>query len=243
MNMYITVLTLAWLINLIGFLWLVVVGFKRSVVWGVLVFLFSPISAIVFAVTNWFDARKAFLVYLVSFLLMIGTGVAIFTSIGLQNLQQIAARVDTGELRPDEAMALMRKALEQGGSVDLFAEQTPQPADAAAAPTELKPGQLSPTPQANSAADVAQANQLAEAEKPAPESESKPGSTESTGKEAMTESAEESTTDTTGSADTSAAKEAETKPAQTKAPSPKEVQLQPSCISIANSSGEMCNTA
>ena len=66
MNIYFTLFTLAWVLSLVGYLWLAIVGFKRSVLWGLLVLLLSPVTAIIFAMTNWFDARKPFLVYGVS---------------------------------------------------------------------------------------------------------------------------------------------------------------------------------
>ena len=46
MNIYITVFTVAVVLTLIGYFWLANVGFKRSVLWGVLILLLSPITAI-----------------------------------------------------------------------------------------------------------------------------------------------------------------------------------------------------
>jgi len=54
---------LACLIGLAGYVWLLIVAFSRSTLWGVLVFFFSPIAAAIFAVKFWDESRKPFLVY------------------------------------------------------------------------------------------------------------------------------------------------------------------------------------
>lgn len=123
MTIYFSILGLAALMNLIGFLWLVVTGFKRSVLWGLLVFLFSPLTAVIFALTNWFDARKPFVVYIVSLLLMVGTGVYMYSEVGTENMQKLSSRLQSGEIRPDEAVRLIEKAILQAGPVDLFREE------------------------------------------------------------------------------------------------------------------------
>jgi len=72
--LYIAIAALA--LNIITFLWLVIVGFKRSIAWGVGVFLFSPLAALMFAFTNWYDAKRSFMLYLIS-------GLAFFASVYL----------------------------------------------------------------------------------------------------------------------------------------------------------------
>ena len=47
-----------------AFVWLVVVAFKNSAMWGVLVLLLSPITAIVFAIKYWEESKKPFLIYM-----------------------------------------------------------------------------------------------------------------------------------------------------------------------------------
>ncbi|MEJ2398236.1 MAG: hypothetical protein P8Z67_08310 [Gammaproteobacteria bacterium] len=61
MNIYLVLFIVFSVLNLVGFLWLEIVAFKRGVVWGLLVVLLSPITAIVFSLVNWFEARKPFL--------------------------------------------------------------------------------------------------------------------------------------------------------------------------------------
>lgn len=127
MNIYISLFLLAWLLSLVGYLWLAIVAFKRSVVWGVLVLLLSPITAIIYSLMNWFDARKAFLVYIVSFLLCTGSAVYIYGEVGMGNMQQISARMHDGKLAPARAYQLILKGLNHTGSTDLFAEDTTSP--------------------------------------------------------------------------------------------------------------------
>lgn len=136
MNTYFTLLILSSVLSLVGFFWLVIVAFKRSVLWGLLVLLFSPISAIVFSMVNWFDARKAFIVYMLTFLLFGGTIVFILGQVGVGNMQQIATELQTGKLKPDKAYQLVDKVLRQGNSENLFAEESPA---AVAPPSMVKP--------------------------------------------------------------------------------------------------------
>jgi hypothetical protein len=51
------------LIGLAGGIWLIVVAFKESILWGILCFI--PCVNIIFALTHWEKAKKPFLVLLV----------------------------------------------------------------------------------------------------------------------------------------------------------------------------------
>lgn len=147
MNMYTSLFTLASIISVVGYLWLTVVAFKRSVPWGLLVLLLSPITAIIFSLTNWFDARKPFLIYIAAFVLMLGSAFALYNQVGVA-FQQIVQRQNSGELKPDEARRLMMNAL--------LGHAIPQPAKAAAeqapvpAPVQAQaasePGKPAPVP-------------------------------------------------------------------------------------------------
>ena len=166
MNIYVSVFSLAVVLTLVGTFWLAIVGFKRSVPWGVLILLFSPITAIIYAVTNWFDARKAFVMYMVSFVLMCGAAILIYSEVGMGNMHQIAERMHSGKLGPFKAYALIAKALSQTGPIDLFAEEEKTvTADAGAA----KPGDVTPLalPVPATEKDIAEAEAEAKAEKDA----------------------------------------------------------------------------
>ena len=96
---YLLILVIALLLNLVGFIWLVVVGFKRSIVWGILIFLFSPITAIAFAITNWFDARNSFLLYIVSTLAIVVSLYLFFFFVSLERIEKISLAIESGQIK------------------------------------------------------------------------------------------------------------------------------------------------
>ncbi len=88
----------------------------------------------------------AFLVYITSFALCAGSAVFIAGNVGMGNMQQIATRLQSGQLAPAKAYQLITKALGHPGATDLFADEAaPVPAD----PTSLAqadPGVARPLP-------------------------------------------------------------------------------------------------
>lgn len=149
MNIYIILILVLAGVNLLAYFWLTVVAFKRSTIWGGAVLLFSPISAIVFSLTNWFNAGKAFLLYIISFLLFSGTVVYVWGQVGVGNMQQIAQRVQQGKLPPAKAYSLVLQALGHDGPADLFAE------DNQTATTTANTGKPNPVPAAEPATKTA----------------------------------------------------------------------------------------
>lgn len=125
MNIYIAVFLVTGVISLAGYLWLSMVAFKRSIPWGLLVLLLSPITAIVFALMHWFESRKPFVVYISSFLLFAGSAVLIMGNVGMGNMQQIFTRMQSGKMPPARAYGVVLKALQHPGATDLFAETSP----------------------------------------------------------------------------------------------------------------------
>jgi hypothetical protein len=77
------------------FIWLVVVAFKRSALWGVLVLLLSPIAAIVFAVKHWPEHKKPFLAYgsCAAAWLMVFAATLVFVGRTVVHMAQEAQRV------------------------------------------------------------------------------------------------------------------------------------------------------
>jgi len=71
-------------------IWLVIVAFRQSLLWGFLVLFLYPFTAVIFAIKNWSDAKKPFMIHVLSisgfvsllFYLLIGLG-------GLQMLEGI----------------------------------------------------------------------------------------------------------------------------------------------------------
>jgi uncharacterized integral membrane protein len=99
------------LVAFAGFVWLVVVAFKNSPMWGVLVLLLSPITAIIFAVKNWEESKKAFLVYF-------GAGAA-WSAIFLMfvvfiggSMVQMAAQMADGAMTEEGAAQVMELQIE-----------------------------------------------------------------------------------------------------------------------------------
>jgi hypothetical protein len=61
---------LGMVLGLVGFIWLVVVAFKKSVWWG-LGTLIVPFVGLIFAIMNWQTAKTPFLVYLAGVILYV----------------------------------------------------------------------------------------------------------------------------------------------------------------------------
>lgn len=96
------ILILAGILNLVAFIWLVVTGFKRSVLWGLLIFFLSPISAIIFAVTNWYDAKKPFLAYILTSILFLVPFFSLTSQYDEEFAQRLAEKVESGEIPQNE---------------------------------------------------------------------------------------------------------------------------------------------
>lgn len=120
MNTYLILFLVFSLLSFFAFLWLDIVAFKRGVGWGLAVLLLSPITAIVFSLVNWYEARKAFILYITTFLLSFGSLIFIYSQVGLGNMREISAKMQRGELAPAQAYQLLSRAM-QGQRADLFA--------------------------------------------------------------------------------------------------------------------------
>ena len=126
MNIFFVILSVSSLLAFIGFIWLVITGFRRNVFWGIMVLLFSPITAIIFAALNWFEAKKAFIAFIVPTIISYGTAGYIYTTIGAENFAEINKRLESGELKLQETMQVFSKAMDLKGSKKLFEEPAPQ---------------------------------------------------------------------------------------------------------------------
>ena len=58
------------IVSLVGFIWVVVVAFKTSVLWGI-GSLIIPFVALIFAIMHWNIAKKPFFIWLGGLVLMI----------------------------------------------------------------------------------------------------------------------------------------------------------------------------
>ena len=95
------------LVSLVSFIWLLVVAFKESLIWGFLVFLFSPLSAIAFAIYHWNEAKKAFLVYFTSLVIFSVMFFSVFAKMGgletIETTHKTAKQLEKGEITEEEA--------------------------------------------------------------------------------------------------------------------------------------------
>ena len=126
--MGIAILIIAGLIAFAANIWLLVVAFQRSVLWGLAVF-FIPFAVIVFAIMYWQDAKKPFLIMLVS---SIGLGVSAAMMIPAMDAEQLAGvmqGVQSGQIKPNEAF-------EQYDKQDAMAEE-PMAIDETAKPMAM----------------------------------------------------------------------------------------------------------
>ena len=65
--MILTLFYLGWFLVLAGWIWLVILGFKKSALWGILNLIFSPVAAIVFSIKfkEWFP----FVIYMLGLIM------------------------------------------------------------------------------------------------------------------------------------------------------------------------------
>lgn len=125
-------------VALIGFIWLLIIGFKKSLGWGfwlfagpMLVFMLAVLfikpsgmlsilllsalgylPAISFAYKNWEDARKAFLVYIIPSVLSLLVSVNTLSSISNNNLELLIDQAQQGKLNPEDAARKIREAIQ-----------------------------------------------------------------------------------------------------------------------------------
>ena len=108
-----SVASLASLIAFIAFIWLLVVAFKKGVLWGVLVFLLSPISASIFAAKYWSVARKPFLVYIITVTISFAYFAYAYQQLGISEGFEMQAKMESGEFTEDDAFAFMEGTMER----------------------------------------------------------------------------------------------------------------------------------
>lgn len=85
MNMLVLSLIPLWIVCIVGYIWLVVRAFKTGIGWGLGVFLLSPLTAIIYALKYWDEAKKPFLVYMMPFVGIFGVLFYLFISSGNPN--------------------------------------------------------------------------------------------------------------------------------------------------------------
>ncbi len=123
---------LALLIHVLLNLWLIVSAFTRSVVWGILVLLFSPLTAFAYGITNFRDAKLPFLLYLGSIAFVIVAFVMITPKEWQDVCERTAICVSSQSTVPDANSGPVPAAAPQNG--------LPAPTVAPTFPVTQQPG-------------------------------------------------------------------------------------------------------
>ncbi len=136
-------------IVLAGFIWLLIVGFKKSLPWGfgllvstltilLLAILFIQpnsitsislitlavyIPAIIFVRKNWDEAHKAFLTYFISSLLSVLISINTLTADSENNLELLITQVQHGKISEEDAALRMRAIIEKIQDSSSLSEQ------------------------------------------------------------------------------------------------------------------------
>ncbi len=118
--------SLVGIVLLVSYVWLAVVAFQRRVLWGVLVLLLSPITAIIFAFKYWVEAKKPFLVYIVCFTLYFAYSGYMFVHMGGPEMLDMADRIEHGELTEEDALNFIEGTMDRMDSSGLLDVQEKQ---------------------------------------------------------------------------------------------------------------------
>jgi len=110
------------IIVILSYLWLMIEGFKKHVMWGIGIF-FIPLVAIVFAVMNWQKAKIPFLTYLIASILLVAAIFEPMTEV-INEAVKLEQRVETGELTKQQSQKILQQkimkifSIQQGNAVD-----------------------------------------------------------------------------------------------------------------------------
>jgi hypothetical protein len=115
--------SLAALVALVSYIWLVVVAFKKSVGWGFAVMLLSPITAIIFAIKNWRKSKKPFLIYITTSTACYAYIGYIFVYLGGLEMMDMAQRMQQGKFSEQEAVQFMEKTMDRMATSGMLGAQ------------------------------------------------------------------------------------------------------------------------
>jgi len=108
--MYIAALVLL-VIVIISSLWLTIVGFKKHILWGIGM-IFVPLVAFIFTAMNWSEAKKPFLIYLISSVLL---AAVIFEPMQMVITKsvELSQQVERGEITEQQAQEMIQQQIIQ----------------------------------------------------------------------------------------------------------------------------------
>jgi len=99
------------IIVILSYLWLMVEGFKKHVMWGIGIF-FIPLVAIVFAIMNWQKAKVPFLIYLISSMLLVAAIFEPMTEV-MNEAAKLTKRVQQGEITEQQSAEILQQKVMQ----------------------------------------------------------------------------------------------------------------------------------
>ena len=118
--MGIVLLIISGLVLLVANIWLIIIAFQRTVLWGLAVLL-VPFAALVFVIMYWHEAKKPFLISLAASIVMWISVFMAFPDINTDNLTQVVEDLESGEIKPNQAFEQYGK-LDQAGEAGLPGE-------------------------------------------------------------------------------------------------------------------------
>jgi len=108
------------MLGLVGHFFLVSLAYKKSRLWGLAVFLLSPIAAIIFSKKHWTIAKKPFLVYVISFCLTIGLSINMLKKSIDTQLAKVARQTRLAQNNEGpQNMGLSKKVLENLNTLEM----------------------------------------------------------------------------------------------------------------------------
>jgi len=100
-----------YVIAMLSYIWLIVVGFKKHVLWGIGI-IFIPFVFIIFPIMNWDRAKKPFLITMISSILMIALMFEPMMQVANESVQ-VAQQVQRGEITEQQGQEIIQKRLIQ----------------------------------------------------------------------------------------------------------------------------------
>ncbi len=109
------------LVAAVAHIWLLVHAFRKSAGWGLALLFLSPFSTVIFAVKNWHESRKPFLIWAGSAVAAVFCLVGLFGALGGFGMVKMASQMNAGELDEAQTRQFMTDTLdkwEDSGLVD-----------------------------------------------------------------------------------------------------------------------------
>lgn len=120
------------LIALVAFVLLIIAGFKRSVLWGIVVLLI-PLGTLIYALKYWQEVKKPFLVFFSANMVSYAIFYYFFSQIGGMDMINMAQKIEDGTMTDQDAAIFMQNTMTNiegmggGGKEDMIAQMRADP--------------------------------------------------------------------------------------------------------------------